>query len=230
MFILAKEIAHIFNNYLTAILGNINLAKLEENPLKIENHLSEAEEAVSKAKNLTDKLLNMDKGDIPIHSVDEIEKFIKKSIHDIFAESDKIKSENLPKENLQKSKKKKKILVMDDQPCILTTLGKILTRLGHKSEVALNGEEAIEKYKKSMENGEKFDIIIMDLMIERGMGGVETIKQLHNIDPDVKAIISSGCANDHVLTNFKEYGFIAMIAKPYLVEDLKNTLEQCNQP
>jgi two-component system cell cycle sensor histidine kinase/response regulator CckA len=52
----------------------------------------------------------------------------------------------------------------------------------------------------------------------------ETIKNLLEIDPDVKAIVSSGYSNDPVVANFKKYGFSGVILKPYKLADLKKVL------
>jgi hypothetical protein len=57
------------------------------------------------------------------------------------------------------------------------------------------------------------------------MGGKEAIKQLLAIDPGVKAIVSSGYSNDPVMSNFGQYGFQAAIKKPYLIQELSDSLQ-----
>jgi two-component system, cell cycle sensor histidine kinase and response regulator CckA len=71
-----------------------------------------------------------------------------------------------------------------------------------------------------MKDGQPFDLFISDLTIPGGMGGQETIKRLLEIDPDIRAIVSSGYANDPVTSRFEEYGFSGMIAKPYEIDAL----------
>jgi DNA-binding NarL/FixJ family response regulator len=58
------------------------------------------------------------------------------------------------------------------------------------------------------------------------MGGQEAVKKLLEIDPDVKAIVASGYSNDHVLANFKEYGFCGVFAKHDKTEELGKTLHK----
>ena len=58
------------------------------------------------------------------------------------------------------------------------------------------------------------------------MGGKEVIKKLKDIDPEVKAIVSSGYTSDHAMTDFAEYGFIAACPKPYLFSEMKAIVEQ----
>jgi len=65
----------------------------------------------------------------------------------------------------------------------------------------------------------------MDLTIPGGRGGKETIQDLLKIDANAKAIVSSGYSNDIIMSNFKEFGFAAVIAKPFQIEDLRKVLD-----
>lgn len=66
----------------------------------------------------------------------------------------------------------------------------------------------------------------MDLTIPGGMGGKEVIKNLLEIDPEVKAIVSSGYSNDPIMADYEKYGFSGSIAKPYGIEKLNKILHQ----
>lgn len=106
-----------------------------------------------------------------------------------------------------------KILVMDDEEVIRSSVGEILKIAGYEVELAEDGNKAIELYKKAMESSKPFDVVILDLTIRGGMGGKETIKKLLELDPDVKAIVTSGYSNDPVMANFREYGFSDVYCK-----------------
>ena len=67
----------------------------------------------------------------------------------------------------------------------------------------------------------------MDLTIPGEIGGREAIKNLRKIDPDVKAIVFSGYSNDPILSNFKEYGFDGVIAKPFALKELSKVIKDC---
>jgi len=58
------------------------------------------------------------------------------------------------------------------------------------------------------------------------MGGKETIQELIEIDPGVKAIVSSGYSTDPVMADFRKYGFGAVVAKPYKVKELGEALHK----
>ena len=119
-----------------------------------------------------------------------------------------------------------RILVMDDEGAIRKLYSQSLSRLGYEPEMAKDGAEAIELYKRAMDSGKPFDTVILDLTIKGGAGGKEVIKQLIKIDPDIKAIVSSGYSSDPVMTNFRAYGFIGALPKPYAMKDLKDMLSK----
>jgi PAS domain S-box-containing protein len=79
--VLAGGIAHDFNNILTAVLGNVSLAKTSLNPQdEIYNLLTEAEKATMRASDLTQQLLTFSKGGAPILSTTSIAELLKDSI------------------------------------------------------------------------------------------------------------------------------------------------------
>jgi len=121
---------------------------------------------------------------------------------------------------------KRKILFMDDQPYIRRMVANMLTYLGYEVEFAKNGSEAIEMYKKAKESVQPFDAVILDLTVPAGMGGECAIGKLVEIDPDVKAIITSGYSNKPIILKYEQYGFSGAVTKPYTINELNETLSR----
>ena len=120
--------------------------------------------------------------------------------------------------------RKCRILLMDDEPLVRNIAGEMIRSLGHEVEFAVNGEEAIAMYRKSLLSDSKFDIVVLDLTIRGGMGGEEVIKALLEIDPAIKAVVSSGYADSSAISQYQALGFRACLAKPYSIRVLKDTL------
>ena len=57
-------------------------------------------------------------------------------------------------------------------------------------------------------------------------GGEETIRKLREINPEVRAIVSSGYSNDPVMASFRDFGFSGIIAKPFRAGKLGQVLQQ----
>ncbi|VAW39769.1 hypothetical protein MNBD_DELTA04-1187 [hydrothermal vent metagenome] len=118
------------------------------------------------------------------------------------------------------------ILIMDDERIVRDVAAEMLDFLGYTNSSAEHGEQAITLYRAAMSNGKPFDAVLMDLTIPGGMGGQETMARLLEIDPQATGIVSSGYANDPIMANFTDYGFSAVIPKPYEMDELRTTLAQ----
>jgi len=120
---------------------------------------------------------------------------------------------------------KARILVMDDEQGIREIAGRMLSHLGYQDiDLAADGAEAIKLYKAAMKSGNPYTVVILDLTIAGGMGGKDTIRKLLKIDTNVKAIVSSGYADDSAMAEYRGYGFSGMVAKPYTLEELGKAL------
>jgi PAS domain S-box-containing protein len=119
-----------------------------------------------------------------------------------------------------------RILVMDDDEVIRKMLKQLLNMAGYKAELTVDGAEALKMYAQGREAGKPFNAVIMDLTIPGGMGGKEAIKKLLEIDPEARVIVSSGYATDPIMSEYKKYGFSAVITKPYSVKQLEETLRE----
>jgi PAS domain S-box-containing protein len=121
---------------------------------------------------------------------------------------------------------KGRVLFMDDEEIIRNMAVVLLQRFGLSVYCASDGAEAVEKYRAAFSAKKPYDLVIMDLTVPGGMGGLAALRLLREIDPGVKAIVSSGYSSDPVLANYRAHGFAAMVAKPYEVTDLARVLRE----
>ncbi len=121
------------------------------------------------------------------------------------------------------------ILIMDDNEAICQTDTKLLNHFGFNVECAADGDEAIALYTNHLQNGKPFDICILDLVIPGKKNGDKVLADLLAIDPNVKAILSSGYSVDPVVADFHDYGFLAALPKPYRIEELIDTIHDLLQ-
>ena len=123
-------------------------------------------------------------------------------------------------------KPKHRILFMDDEITIRTATGKILQRLGYEIAHAEDGATAVDLYRTAFEQGNPFDLLILDLTVPGGMGGLECLDKVLTIDPAARAVVSSGYSADPIMSEYKEYGFVGVVAKPYSVAELSAELKR----
>ncbi|MFO0566135.1 MAG: PAS domain S-box protein [Polyangiaceae bacterium] len=117
-----------------------------------------------------------------------------------------------------------KVLVVDDDPAVREVLVRLLTALGSTVVAVADGEAGVREYQEARKLGEPFALAIVDLTIPGGMGGREAVERIRAIDPEVKAVVSSGYSNDPVLAEYRAHGFCGVLPKPYKVSDLRRVL------
>ncbi len=118
-----------------------------------------------------------------------------------------------------------RILFMDDEEPIRQMVTVLLGRLGLTVKTVADGAELVREFGAARAGGQPYDLVMMDLTVPGGMGGQEAMRQLREIDPNVRAVVSSGYSGDPVLANFREHGFCGIVPKPYRVADLAKVLQ-----
>jgi PAS domain S-box-containing protein len=123
-----------------------------------------------------------------------------------------------------------KILVMDDEEVVRKLVRRLLQQMGHEVELVEDGQQAVGAYEDAMGQGRPFNAVILDLTIRDGVGGQETIRELLEIDPAVKAIVMSGYANDPAVLEPERYGFKGVLTKPFDRHSLRTVLARVLEP
>jgi len=113
-----------------------------------------------------------------------------------------------------------RILVMDDDPGLRALAAEMLRRAGHQVVSAPDGEQAVAIVAEHRAQGTPIELVILDLTVPGGMGGVEALAALRRLDPHLVACVSSGYADDTVLSEPGAFGFQAASAKPFRSEEL----------
>lgn len=135
------------------------------------------------------------------------------------AASVKQQNTDLPSQHLN-------ILVMDDEDVIRSLTSEMLTMMGHSPKVVANGDAALRQYRLAQQDQAPFDLVILDLTIPGGMGGQETMQELLALNPEIRAIVSSGYTDDPIMAYYAEYGFKAVVTKPYTFVELQQSINQ----
>ncbi|MFQ5640411.1 MAG: response regulator [bacterium] len=119
-----------------------------------------------------------------------------------------------------------RVLVMDDEEKMRDIAKRMLNIIGFEVSCAKNGEETIALYRTAEESGKSFDAVIMDLEILHGMDGKRAMKKLKQLDPHVKAIVCSGAYANVAASDYQQYGFSAILSKPFNISELVQTMNE----
>jgi CheY-like chemotaxis protein len=113
-----------------------------------------------------------------------------------------------------------KILVVDDQKSQREIASRLLTRLGYQPFTVKSGEEAVEYIKKT-----PVDLVLLDMLMDPGINGCETYRQIIKYVPGQKAIITSGYSTNEDINRAMDMGVSQFIKKPYSLQELAQALK-----
>ncbi len=114
-----------------------------------------------------------------------------------------------------------RILILEDDAPIRRLMAATLRRAGHEVVETKDGRETLAVYTDALQRGERFHLLICDLTIENGMGGIETMRRLLQIDPGILAIVSSGYSDAPAMSSPAAFGFKGVLPKPYAPTELR---------
>lgn len=114
---------------------------------------------------------------------------------------------------------------MDDEDMVGEIACQMLIHLGYDATHVKDGRSAVDDYVRHFHAGDPYDIVIMDLTIPGGMGGKEAVVEILAVDPAARVLVSSGYSTDPIMTNFRDYGFVGVINKPFDLMTIKKILE-----
>lgn len=115
-----------------------------------------------------------------------------------------------------------RILLVDDEEAFVTTLGKRLTARGLQVQTAGSGEEAVEIARQHT-----FDMIVLDLAMP-GIDGIETLKQLLAIDPDLQVILLTGHGSIEKAVEATKLGAVDFMQKPASLPELLEQIQEAS--
>jgi two-component system, cell cycle sensor histidine kinase and response regulator CckA len=118
------------------------------------------------------------------------------------------------------------ILVIDDEEIVREAVQDILETIGVQVIEASNGRDGIEQYRQEQE---RIGAILLDMKMP-GLSGVETLRQLRQINPTVPIILSSGYAEEEMRRNIESDGATRFLPKPYNFEMLIDKIKQALHP
>ena len=115
-----------------------------------------------------------------------------------------------------------RVLLVDDEESFVEALGKRLNGRGLRVETSDSGEDAIAKAKR-----QAFDVIVLDLAMP-GMDGIETLKRLRKIDPDLQIILLTGHGSIEKAVEATKLGAMDFLQKPASLSDLLELISQAS--
>ncbi len=114
-----------------------------------------------------------------------------------------------------------RVLVVDDDDLIRTSVPAMLQSLGYGVDAVASGLEALNR----LERGRSYDVVLLDMNMP-GLTGLETLARIRLREPDLPVILSSGFLDREVEAMLAGDPSITLLAKPYSLSELRKKLER----
>ncbi len=115
---------------------------------------------------------------------------------------------------------KGKVLIVDDQFGIRILLNEVLQKEGYDTYQAANGLQALEVLNENIP-----DLVLLDMKIP-GMDGIEILKRMKAVQPDIKVIIMTAYGELDMIQEAMDLGAITHFAKPFDIDDIRKAVEK----
>ena len=115
------------------------------------------------------------------------------------------------------------LLVVDDEESVLRLFGTFFESRGYQTRVAHNGLEALTIVKS-----EPLGAVFLDLKMPE-MDGVEALRLIREIDPDLPVVVVSGFATEDLARKVLKAGAFDFVAKPVVLSHLGKIVEQLEE-
>jgi len=113
------------------------------------------------------------------------------------------------------------ILIVDDEDIVRNTYKMMVESLGYKTVCAVDGEDAISIYR---ERENEIDLVILDVKMPK-KSGKETFREMNQINPDIKVIVSTGYGHNEEVQEILDLGAGMLLGKPFDITDLADALK-----
>jgi CheY-like chemotaxis protein len=113
------------------------------------------------------------------------------------------------------------VLVVDDLPEQREIAHALLTQLGYVVHMVPSGEAAIDYLKTR-----RVDLVVLDMIMEPGMDGLDTYKEIIRNHPKMKAVIATGFSTSERIQAAQSLGAGPCLKKPYLLQDIARIVRE----
>jgi two-component system cell cycle sensor histidine kinase/response regulator CckA len=122
----------------------------------------------------------------------------------------------------------KRVLILEDEEEVRELLAEVLRERGYEVETFEEGDSAFQAYKSAYEEGRPFEVLLLDLTVPQGKGGVyliERLKEEELLSEGVKIVLMTGYTPKEVSERARHVRYDAVLYKPFPLEKLFEVIE-----
>jgi signal transduction histidine kinase/ActR/RegA family two-component response regulator len=117
-----------------------------------------------------------------------------------------------------------RVLLVEDDPLVRRSIERTLQMAGCVVTSVASGDRAIDIFRGKMEEAIPFDALITDLTMPGRNDGVQLLRRLRELDPEIPAVLSSGALHRQNISSYRDAGFQYVLRKPFGEMEIRNAL------
>jgi len=129
---------------------------------------------------------------------------------------------------VEKEQEVKRVLILEDEEEVKELLAEVLRERGYEVETFEEGDSAFQAYKSAYEEGRPFEVLLLDLTVPQGKGGVYLIERLNQeglLSEVVKIVLMTGYTPKEVSERARHVRYDAVLYKPFPLEKLFEVIQ-----
>ncbi len=215
-----EKFTHDLNNQLTSLLGNLSLALMARpgDPMTNDRVLNAKKSAIRA------QLLSQEMQSFLNPTADEPPTETPSAKTDMTCTILPMPANAAPTKRTEPAPGPSRVLILDDEEAICMLVSSVLEASGYEVCTAVTVPDALHLCEDALHSGSPISLVICDLSLPGETDGIEALRQMHAIDPDIRGIVSTGYDSDPVMRDCRRFGFCAAMAKPYDVGKLIRTV------
>ncbi len=117
-----------------------------------------------------------------------------------------------------------RVLILDDDEMMRIIIKRMFEHFNCDGISVNTGEDAIKEFTRNDGKKKCYDMVLLDLNIDKGMSGTDAAAEIHALAPQTIMVAMSGDREDEVMLHYKKYHFTAAIAKPFSIDTVEELL------
>ena len=121
----------------------------------------------------------------------------------------------IPKPYRPMSNRTPRVLLVEDDPLVRRSLERTLEAVGCIVTAVESGDRAIDVFQTELAGEHPFQLMITDLTMPGRNDGVQLLRRVRELDPDIPAVLSSGALHRQNASSYRDAGFQYVLRKPF---------------
>ena len=118
------------------------------------------------------------------------------------------------------------VLLVEDDPLVRRSMERTLLMVGCRVRSVPGGAQALDLFRETVDGPDAFSVLITDLTMPGRYDGVQLLRRVRELDPEIPAVLCSGVLHRSNISSYRDAGFQTILRKPFGVQEIVTALTE----